>query len=349
MRVGLATIQYGRRLHLARQVRAVGRLEALDRYVIVSMDPEPPRVPGAEIVHRPAVDDQALPLAAARNAAIAELSDVDLVVMLDIDCIPDSGILDGYRNAIQTVGSRQALLAGPVGYLDALDPCQLELSREDRRRARTNVKREHSQAGVRREPRAELFWSLSYAVCPEAHRRIGGFNEGYVGYGAEDTDYAFRARKRGADLWDVADAWAYHQPHPPASDGPSGVAAIVANINRFHRTWGIWPMPDWVQRSVVRGDAEWTSDGTLAPAAARRGEARAPGRSVSKHDQRSITMDKSAGHEHDDQDPARTKKKQSDEPGAEGGSNRTADVPAPFAPDPDEESPLGDTDEHSDA
>jgi hypothetical protein len=60
-------------------------------------------------------------------------------------------------------------------------------------------------------------------------------------------------------------------------------------------------------------------------------------------------MDTSAGHEHDDQDPTRTKKKPSDEPGAEGGSKRTSDVPAPFAPDPDEESPLGDTDEHSDA
>jgi N-acetylglucosaminyl-diphospho-decaprenol L-rhamnosyltransferase len=265
MRVGLATIQYGRQLQLARQARAVTRLEALDRYVIVSMEPEPPRVPGAEVVHRPAVDDQALPLAAARNAAIGELSDMDLVVILDIDCIPDPRILDGYRNAIETIGSRHALLAGPVGYLDALAPCQLELSPEDRRRARSNVKREHSQAGVRREPRVELFWSLSYAVCPDAHYRIGGFDEGYVGYGAEDTDYAFRARERGADLWDVADAWAYHQPHPPASDDPSAVAAIAANINRFHRTWGIWPMPGWIQRSVARGDVKWTSDGTLAP------------------------------------------------------------------------------------
>jgi hypothetical protein len=54
MRVGLATIQYGRRLHLARQAIAVCGLETLERYVIVSMDPEPPCVPGAEILHRPA-------------------------------------------------------------------------------------------------------------------------------------------------------------------------------------------------------------------------------------------------------------------------------------------------------
>lgn len=42
-------------------------------------------------------------------------------------------------------------------------------------------------------------------------------------------------------------------------------------------------------------------------------------------------------------------KKPSEEPGADSDSNGDPDVPAPFAPDSDEESPLGDTDEHSDA
>ena len=35
-------------------------------------------------------------------------------------------------------------------------------------------------------------------------------------------------------------------------------------------------------------------------------------------------------------------------PGAEGGSSGSADTPPP-APEPDDDSPLGDTDQHSDA
>ena len=265
MRIGLATIQYGRRLHLARQAEAARRLSSLDSYVIVSMEPEPPRVQGADVIHRPAEDRNALPLSAARNAAIDRLSDLDLVVMLDVDCIPDPGILDGYRRALETVGSGPTLLAGPVGYLDPLAPSQLELFPEDRRRAQDNVKREVPSQGVRRERRVELFWSLSYALRPETHHRIGGFDERYVGYGAEDTDYAFRAKQRGGELWSVAGAWAYHQQHPPVSANAAAVTAIAANVNRFHSRWGIWPMTDWVKRSVARADVRWDADGSLVP------------------------------------------------------------------------------------
>jgi N-acetylglucosaminyl-diphospho-decaprenol L-rhamnosyltransferase len=266
VRIGLATIQYGRRLHLARQAEATRRLGSLDSYVIVSMEPQPPRVRGADVIHRPTEDRNALPLSAARNAAIDRLSDLDLVVMLDVDCIPDPGILDGYRRALEIIGTQPVLLAGPVGYLDALTPSQRALSPADRCRAQGDIKREAPSRGVRREPRMELFWSLSYAVRPETHHRIGGFDEQYVGYGAEDTDYAFRAKQRGAELWSVADAWAYHQPHPPVSADAAAVTAIAANVNRFHREWGIWPMTDWIRQSVARADVRWDADGALVPA-----------------------------------------------------------------------------------
>jgi hypothetical protein len=55
------------------------------------------------------------------------------------------------------------------------------------------------------------------------------------------------------------------------------------------------------------------------------------------------------GMSRDDDDPTRRDKPedQQGEPGAEGGSGGSADVP-PAAPS-DDESPLGDTDQHSDA
>jgi hypothetical protein len=55
-------------------------------------------------------------------------------------------------------------------------------------------------------------------------------------------------------------------------------------------------------------------------------------------------MNISITHDHDDPDETRTQDKHVDNRGTE-----NDDAPAPFAPDSDDESPLGDTDEHSDA
>jgi hypothetical protein len=56
-------------------------------------------------------------------------------------------------------------------------------------------------------------------------------------------------------------------------------------------------------------------------------------------------MSNATTHDRDDQDAER--KPQTDEPTTKDGTDD--DVPAPFAPDSDDDSALGDTDEHSDA
>jgi hypothetical protein len=50
----------------------------------------------------------------------------------------------------------------------------------------------------------------------------------------------------------------------------------------------------------------------------------------------------------DDETPRREPEDERDEPGAEGGSGGSADVP-PAVPADDDDSALGDTDQHSDA
>ena len=50
----------------------------------------------------------------------------------------------------------------------------------------------------------------------------------------------------------------------------------------------------------------------------------------------------------DEEDPRTKPEDKPGEPGAEGGSSGSADSPPP-APDQDDDSPLGDTDQHSDA
>lgn len=262
MQVAVVTLARGRLVHLERQARAVARLApAPADYVVVSLDDEPPCLAGARVVHVPA--EPPLPLAAARNAAIAATG-ADLVVCLDADCLPEPGMPVALTRAARATGGER-LLAGPVGRLPPIpasraEPTLAELARS-RAGAQQGGRPVPPDGTIGDEPRIERFWSLAFAVTPETHARIGGFDEGYVGYGAEDTDYAFRARAAGVGLSWVGGAWAHHQ-HHPASDPPvEHLDDIVRNARRFRARWGRWPMEGWLRAFADRGLVDWTPAG----------------------------------------------------------------------------------------
>jgi N-acetylglucosaminyl-diphospho-decaprenol L-rhamnosyltransferase len=257
VRLAVATLQYGRHEHLERQAARVGAMAGIDRYLVVSMDDEPPAPAGAEVIRLPAPDADRLPLAAARNAAIAHLADSDLVVLLDVDCIPDPGLVDAYAEAGRAVGRHRTLLVGPVGWLTRSVAAGGAVDAATVHRARATVKRSFPAVGTTLEPRPELFWSLSFAVAPATHRRVGGFDEAFAGWGAEDTDYGRRAHRRGVALWKVGGAWAYHQPHPPSRQSAGQIAALVANANHYHDRWGDWPMPTVLAELSAAGRVTW--------------------------------------------------------------------------------------------
>ena len=264
MRIAVATIVRGRRLHLERQQRAVQRLHpAPCDYVVVGLDAEPRDVAG-RFVHRPVADDAALPLAAARNLAIEEAAGADLVVCLDADCVPEPHMLAAYGAAARGAAGPM-LLAGPVGRLGRLDDRCLDPGDDaleaSRRAARSGPRPVPGRGEVRLEPRVELFWSLAFAVAPATHARIGGFDPGYVGYGAEDTDYALRARAAGVPLAWVGDAWAHHQHHPVSSPPVEHLSDIARNARRFHALWGSWPMGGWLAAFADAGLIRWHEHG----------------------------------------------------------------------------------------
>jgi glycosyltransferase involved in cell wall biosynthesis len=259
----------GRRVHLERQARAVARLDppACD-YVLVSLDAEPHAPPGARVLHRPA--DPPLPLAAARNAAIAAV-DADLVVCLDADCLPEPPLL-GRLVAAARAMSAPRLLAGPVGRLPPLPAERTEPTAADlevsRAAAALGGRPVLPDGAIEPEPRMERFWSLAFAVEPRTHARIGGFDEGYTGYGAEDTDYAFSARAAGVGLSWVGGAWAHHQHHPVSVPPVEHLDDIVRNARRFRARWGRWPMQGWLREFAARGLVEWDGPEALGLALA---------------------------------------------------------------------------------
>ena len=263
MKTVVVTLQRGRHAHLDRQLAAVGEsARQPDAHVVVSMDPAAPDLP-CDVVHLPVASGVPLPLARARNLAVSRAvgeHGAELVVALDVDCLPSPGLIGRYEDAAREQPA--ALLSGPVRYLqpgapaDGPLPSEAELGAAPPHPARPVP----AEGTLQSEPRYELFWSLSFAMTPAVFDRVGGFDEGYVGYGAEDTDFAMRARREHVPLVWVGGAEAYHQHHPVSTPPVEHVADIVRNAGVFHRRWGTWPMEGWLRAFAERGLVDWCDD-----------------------------------------------------------------------------------------
>jgi hypothetical protein len=162
----------------------------------------------------------------------------------------------------RAAAEHDALLAGPVGHLPAGCPTGPRVLDAHRGAAVVRGGRPVPADGATQdEPRHELFWSLSFAVAPATHARIGGFDEAYTGYGGEDTDYAFRARDAGVPLRWVGGAWAHHQHHPVSSPPREHLHDIVHNARCFRERWGTWPMEGWLGAFLTEGLVRWDPAG----------------------------------------------------------------------------------------
>lgn len=262
--LSVVTIVRGRRSHLERQgwgLRA--QVMVPDRWVVVQMGgpgvADVVRRSGvpATVVSLPVPDDEPLPLSAARNAGVAELGDDETAVLLDVDVIPHPLLLARYHRALAQVGG---IVAGPVGYLPPGVPADgagmVDLPRYAQPHPARPVPPDDELLA---EDRWELLWTLSMAAAAGELRAIGGFDERYVGYGAEDTDFAMRARAAGLRLHWVGGAWGYHQHHE--SSYRDQLDDVVRNARLFRSTWGWWPMTGWLAELAAAGRISWQPDG----------------------------------------------------------------------------------------
>ena len=260
MRTAVVTIAHGRHDHLAAQARALCE-QPPDLHVVVAMDdPDLPTVvPDADVVHVPR-DRGALPLAAARNAGVARARELgaELLILLDVDCIPSADLLPRYRAAAAT---HDGVLSGPVGYLPPRPPEGYPAA------ALRELATPHPARPVPADdellpaPEPDLFWSLSFAATPSVWDRVGGFCEEYRGYGGEDTDFGHAAARGGVPMWWVGGAWAFHQHHGAGGGPVQHLDDILRNATVFHDRWGWWPMRGWLEDFRDRGLAHMGPDG----------------------------------------------------------------------------------------
>lgn len=257
----ILVITHQRTDHL-RQVLA-GAVRAEERpseVVIVHMNEEPQYDSECEIpIVRLRIDTlpegSGLPLARARNVAAATAGSSNLV-FLDVDCIPSRGLFTALLNIVEEkdalVMAQPRYLREPLGASDLIEDGILErLSSVHQSRV--------GLAGTGSRFRHEMFWSLGFAIRSDTFYRIGGFDPGYDGYGAEDTDFAFRAREARIPVHYAA-ADLFHQWHPIYKPPLNHFETIIANARRFNDRWHRWPMEGWLSAFTQNGLIQWERD-----------------------------------------------------------------------------------------
>ncbi|OTP70306.1 glycosyltransferase family 2 protein [Caballeronia sordidicola] len=252
--MNVLTLVHGRRGHLLNMIRGLEQSTVPPAaLVIVQMNETPFRWESSRfpIVHC-ALDsgDDKLPLAAARNAAVDNAPGDDLV-FLDVDCVPAPDLMAAYRDKLAL--SKNVLYQGEVLYLpSALENTEtaMDLFAQYGAPHPLHVGRCSGET----VPHA-LFWSLNFACQRETFEQIGRFDTQYRGYGAEDTDFGFRAAETGVPI-EFIQARAFHQFHPSFDPPLNHLTSIVANARLFRARWGFWPMDGWLTQFANAGYIE---------------------------------------------------------------------------------------------
>jgi GT2 family glycosyltransferase len=254
MKAAVVTVVHGRTTHLRNQLHGLQNSDRPpDQHVIVAVDDPTVHATvsdcGAQATVVPYRASGAhLPVAQARNVGARNALDqgAELLVFLDVDCIPGAGLLGRYHDVAAQPEHHDGLLCGPVTYLPPCGPTGYDVTDLDRHRDPHRARPAPGDDEVLDDTRYELFWSLSFAVTLPTWRRLGGFWPGYRGYGAEDTDFGQHAAALGVPLRWVGGAHAFHQHHPVSDPPVEHVADIVRNATLFHDRWGWWPMAGWL-------------------------------------------------------------------------------------------------------
>ncbi len=262
-RVGVVTIVKGRHGHLANQLEGLRRNTiSPDVHVIAAMgDPDVAGVVAdppwpTRVVDVPASGE--LPLARARNAAAAGAIELgaELLVFLDVDCVPAPALLERYRDAaLQVTAAPPWVLCGPVHYLPPAGPGSYPLDALAGLAGPHPARPAPPDGVLVPADDLRLFWSLSFAIPATSWVTTGGFCEDYEGYGGEDTDFAATLGAADGSMFWVGGATAYHQHHEVESPPTRHAAAIVRNANLFYERWGWFPMLGWLEAFTAMGVA----------------------------------------------------------------------------------------------
>ncbi|GGD64037.1 glycosyltransferase family 2 protein [Aurantiacibacter arachoides] len=266
--VSVLTLVRGRQAHLDHLVAGLlCQTTQPDELVIAYMQDEPPHLPAALpfAVRLIQVAGEPMPLALARNRAAAAATG-EVLAFLDVDCIPDPEFVRRGREA--TGEFPHGVFLPEVRYLpansggwttaDGAEPDYAHLRHESIRHPS-----KPDLAGCTVAPIDDFgeLWGLAFVLTADCWQAAGGMDEGYCGYGAEETDFGRRLEAAGARLFWLGGTVCFHQHHHVHKPPLQHFESIVRNARLFHDRWGTWCMDYWLDDLARRGLIARNEDG----------------------------------------------------------------------------------------
>lgn len=123
-------------------------------------------------------------------------------------------------------GLAEALAVGPPERVRALfadDPAFLDIRHADFVRCGFDLNR--------RAVPWMLYFTINCSIRADDFWRVGGFDEGFHGWGVEDLEFAFRIFRNGIPFKITRDAWVIESPHE--RDMAANLAEFAVNIAQF--------------------------------------------------------------------------------------------------------------------
>jgi GT2 family glycosyltransferase len=236
----IVTIVKGRRKQLANLLDSIKASTILphDIQVVCMDDVEGIAIPdGLNVNLLLTTDAHELPLAAARNKGITATKTCN-VIFIDVDCIVSPTLFASLLIALQP----ENIIAAYPLYLPVVP--NTGNYGDVKNKAVPHPSREHIPVG---QPVQHLqFWSLIFAIQKQTFEKIGGFDESFTGYGAEDTDFAMMFHEAGVQQIFVRD-YVLHQYHDKHDPPLNYFDSIIENAKRYQKKWGVLPMQRWLK------------------------------------------------------------------------------------------------------
>ena len=189
----------------------------------------------------------------ARNLG-AQKATYDNLHFLNAECIPE---LDYFEKMSFFLSTCNGLVMGVPRYL--YNKVNFEFKVNDLYRVSKHHYKRPRVQGVIRTKDVNLFWSLCFSVTRSNFEKLGGFDEKYCGYGAEDTDLATTCLEMGMPLY-LSEAITYHQLSGFFEPPVDKIEPILVNCNYYFSKWGKWPMNKQLKAFTQQGYIDWSPE-----------------------------------------------------------------------------------------